>query len=84
MVTLQAVNRWLGAKIKNPRNLLFLGLVYSPISWGNQVGMVPELAARQAQGIIMRRAPVVKLDWTFQFGTIFASFCSFFRSGDSI
>jgi hypothetical protein len=51
-----------------------LGLGYFRISWGNQVGMVPELAARQAQGIIMRRAPVVKLHCPFQFGTIFASF----------
>jgi len=40
--------------------------------------MVPELAARQAPGIIMRRAPVVKLNFTFQFGTISASFlCRF-------
>jgi hypothetical protein len=40
---------------------------------GGQVGMVPELAARQAQGIIMRRAPVVKLGCTVKFGTSFAS-----------
>jgi len=36
--------------------------------------MVPELAARQAQGIIMREAPVLKLSCPFQFGTSFASF----------
>jgi len=35
--------------------------------------MVPELAARQAQGIIMRSAPVLKLSCTFKFGTSFAS-----------
>jgi len=51
-----------------------LGLVSFVISWGNQVGMVPELAARQAQGIIMRRAPVFKLNCPFQSGNIFASF----------
>jgi len=61
-----------------------LGLVYSAAAGGSQVGMVPELAARQAQGIIMRRAPVVKLSCPFQFGTIFASFCSFFRSGNIV
>jgi len=53
---------------------MFLGLVYSRISWGNQVGMVPELAARQAQGIIMPEAPLLKLSCPFQFGTGFASF----------
>ena len=36
--------------------------------------MVPELAARQAQGIIMRRAPVLKLSCTLKFGTSFASY----------
>ncbi|MGD9118361.1 MAG: hypothetical protein PVJ08_06475 [Dehalococcoidia bacterium] len=39
-------------------------------SVGGQVGIVPELAARQAQGIIMRRAPVVKLSCTVKFGTV--------------
>jgi len=53
---------------------MLLGLVSFVISWGNQVGMVPELAARQAQGIIMREASVLKLSCPFQFGTIFASF----------
>jgi hypothetical protein len=36
--------------------------------------MFPELAARQAQGIIMRRAPVFKLRCPFQSGTILVSF----------
>jgi hypothetical protein len=84
MVTLQAVNRWLGVKIKNPRNLAFLGLVYSATVGGSQVGIVPELVARQAQGIIMRRAPVFKLGCPFQFGTISASFLAVFRSGDIV
>jgi hypothetical protein len=77
MVTLLAVNRWLGAKIKSPRNLAFLGLVSFVISWGSQVGIVPELAARQAQGIIMRRAPVFKLRCPFQSGTILPPFWLF-------
>jgi hypothetical protein len=33
--------------------------------------MIPELAARQAQGIIMGEAPRLRLSCPFQFGTTF-------------
>jgi hypothetical protein len=46
--------------------------------------MIPELAARQAQGIIMREAPVLKLSCPFQFDTTFASFVCRFRIGDIV
>jgi hypothetical protein len=53
----------------------FLGLVNPLASLGDYAGMIPELAARQAQGIIMGEAPVLRLSCPFQFGTTFSSPC---------
>lgn len=49
---------------------MLLGLVNSFVRLGNYVGMIPELAACQAQGIIIREAPLLRLAGPFQFGTI--------------
>jgi hypothetical protein len=59
-------------KKQKTQEVWFLGLVCL-FSVGGQVGIVPELAARQAQGIIMREAPLLKLSCTFLFGTITSS-----------
>jgi hypothetical protein len=40
-------------------------------SLGNYVGIIPELAACQAQGIIMRETPLLRLACAFQFGNTF-------------
>jgi len=57
-------------------NVLGPGWLFSV---GGQVGIVPELVARQAQGIIMGEAPVLKLNVRVQFGTSFASFKLFYE-----
>jgi len=54
---------------KKPKSIKLLGLVKSFASMGNYVCMVPELAACQAQGIIMRDVPLLWLVCPFQFGT---------------
>jgi hypothetical protein len=50
---------------------MFLGLVNLLASLGSYVGMIPELAARQAQGIIIAEALLLRLSCLFQFGTTF-------------
>ena len=60
----------IGCKNSKPKSIMLLGLDYSFVSLGNYVCMMPELAARQAPGIIIRDAPVLKLVWLFQFGTM--------------
>jgi hypothetical protein len=50
---------------------MFLGLVKSFASLDSYVGIVPELATRQAQGIIIREALLLRLTCPFQFGTSF-------------
>lgn len=57
-----------------PKKLMFLGLVKSFASLGNYVSMMPELATRQAQDIIIREALLLRLTCPFQFGTISFSY----------
>jgi hypothetical protein len=60
---------------------MLLGLVNSPVSFGNYACIIPELAACQAQGIIMREAPILRLACAFQFGTTFLLPFIFYRFG---
>jgi hypothetical protein len=57
---------------KKPKKLTLLGLAYWFASLGNYVCMIPELAACQAPGIIIRETLRVKLRCPFQFGTIYS------------
>jgi hypothetical protein len=75
MFTLFTVNLCFQGINNKPKNVSFLGLVNSFASLGNYVGIVPELAARQAQGIIMREASLLMLVCPFQFGTTFLLDC---------
>jgi len=54
---------------------LLLGLANSFVSLGNYVCMIPELATRQAQGIIIGEALLIRLVCPFQFGTTFLLSC---------
>jgi hypothetical protein len=56
---------------KKPRSLNCLGLVGCFTGPGYYIRMVPELAACQAQDIIMRAVPLFKPAFSFQFGTMF-------------
>jgi hypothetical protein len=69
------VNQFSHGETKSPRVPDYLGLIGGFASFGNYVGIVPELAARQAQGIIMGEAPRLRLSCPFQFGTAFLLLC---------
>ena len=64
-------------KKSKPKNIAFLGLDNSLVSQALYIRMVPELAACQAQGIIMRDVPPLKSACFFQFDNRFLPYILF-------